>query len=70
VELAGAGYSADEFGSLIGMRGMQNSQCRRGDRKRSEEVRGGSGGTAQCTVSGTRGTPAACAPGAPRDPIR
>ena len=26
--------------------------------------------TLQCTVSGTRGTPAACAPGAPRDPIR
>ena len=26
--------------------------------------------TLQSTVSGTRGTPAACAPGAPRDPIR
>ena len=26
--------------------------------------------TLQCTVSGTRGTPAAYAPGAPRDPIR
>ena len=30
----------------------------------------GGGGTPQSTVSGTRGTPAACAPGAPRDPIR
>ena len=26
--------------------------------------------TLQSTVSGTRGTPAACAPDAPRDPIR